>query len=195
MKDETMTTQTLKQIVKNRTNRIKTSEAKSKQEIADQSRDILVYVMESNDIAEVNRLMGVLSPMNLKTAQVFFRHFLPWNMPKDDVIFGKKIRGTKVVADKTKLIEEFLADEKNTIWTWAHSNVEVKQRPKNYAKNITNMIDRALNDDDEGITQREVLRAVMAGGLDMVSLVDAIQNIGEELQQENGAAVPQPEDH
>jgi hypothetical protein len=194
MKDEKMTNQTLKTIVKNRTNRIKTSEAKSKQEIADQSRDILTYVMESQDIAEVNRLMSVLSPVNLKAAQVFFRHFLPWKMPEDDVVFGKKIRGTKVTADKQELINEFLADEKNTIWTWSHSNLDVKKRPKNYAKNITNMIDRALNDENESITQRDVLRAVMAGGLDMPSLVDAIQNIGEELREET-RTLPQPEDH
>lgn len=194
MKDEIMTDQTLKTIVKNRTNRIKTSEAKSKQEIAEQSRDILVYVMQSQDIAEVNRLLSVLSPMNLKTAQVFFRHFLPWNMPKDDVVFGKKIRGTKVTDTKQKLIDDFLANKDNNIWTWASTNIEVKPRPKNYAKNITNMIERALNDDDQGISQRDVLHAVMAGGLDMVGLVDAIQTINEELASERVSALPQPED-
>ena len=78
------------------------------------SRDILLYVMESHDIDSVNRLLGVLTPMNKRAAILYFGHFLPWTQEKDkqDVFqrFGKMVKGERKVKAKADAITEWQSD-------------------------------------------------------------------------------------
>ena len=73
---------------------VKTAETTTYAKMRELSRNLLLYVPESDDIAGVNRLIGVLTPANRKVAVLFFQHFLPWVVEEtpDGVFsrFGKK---------------------------------------------------------------------------------------------------------
>ena len=83
------------------------------------SREILVYVPESQDIEFVNRLLGVLTPMNRRTAILYFGHFLPWEQEHDKEgnfnRFAKKMVGEKKLKKKADAIVTWLAKEENNI--------------------------------------------------------------------------------
>ena len=107
------------------------------------SRDLLAYVavQESWDVAAINRLLAVLTPINKKTAVLFFSHFLPFSFNKDEGNFGAMAKNKeKKAKDKEESLAKvgvFLADEDNNIWTYAEENIKVEQKPVDYAAKIT----------------------------------------------------------
>ena len=154
------------------------SERVTKQTLAELSRDLLAYVMQTQDIATVNRLFTVLTPMNCKSAVIFFRHFLPWKMPENDTVFGEKKKGKKLLANAQEAIDNFLVQDDNNIWTWlSDQGVEPKPRPKNYAQKITNVISKALTDNQEGISELDILSAIVNGGLSVDHIIDQIDKV------------------
>ena len=62
------------------------------------SRELIMYVPDTKDIDLVNRLLGVLTPMNRATAVLYFKHFLPWDWEKDANKFGSMMQGDKKLA-------------------------------------------------------------------------------------------------
>jgi hypothetical protein len=122
----------LKVTVYARLDAIANAEKITRKEMAALSRELLVYVPNTNDIDVVNRLLGVFTVMNRKSAIMFFSHFLPWEKETDKdgsfVRFGKMFKGEKSYNKKVKLIEAFLADEENNFWNWVDDNIEVKPR-------------------------------------------------------------------
>jgi hypothetical protein len=136
------------------------------------SRDLLTYLVveDSNDIAMVNRLLGVLTPMNKKTAQIFFAHFLPFTMDKDGT-FGGKVKGEKKLTKVREQCLAFLAVESNDIWTWATANIKMEQKEIDYSKRISDTIAKALDEEKGGLSQADVLEAVLDGGLTVEGLM------------------------
>lgn len=158
------------------------SEKVTKSALADLSRDLLVYVPETKDIAMVNRLLTVLTPMNCKVAQQFFRTFLPWHMPADDTVFGAMLKGDKRIANKLVDIEAFLANAENNIWSWANKNIDVVAKPKNYAKKISDLISKAIGDDEQGLNELDILKAVVNGGLSVDQIINEIDKVAKEIE-------------
>lgn len=159
------------------------SEGTTKQALAEVSRSMLSYVMDTNDIGMVNRLVDVLTPMNKSTAFQFFGAFLPWK--QDGVAFGKKLEGKEAIAKRVEAIAKFLADSENNIWTWAAINVEVTAKPKNFANKISSLVERSLNDDKEAISVNDVIKAVIAGGVsifDLMASVDAAKAVVDAIK-------------
>lgn len=162
---------------------IKAAEKITKAKLSILSRDILSYVMDTDDIAAVNRLLGVLTPVNKRVATLFFQHFMPWEQEKnaDDVFqrFGKKLKADKKIKTKQDLITQFLADESNNIWTWAETNVEVEAKKKDFAGMITRTITQALKGDEKSdtppIDPLQALDAVFAAGVDIEHMLAAIE--------------------
>ena len=158
---------------------IANAEKITRKRLAEMSRDLLVYVPETDDIDIVNRLVGVLTPMNSKVAIMYFKHFLPWEQEKDNdgnhVRFGKRMQGDKKVNKKLAAITEWLKDESNTIWTWAEDNVEVKQ--KDFAGQIKRAIAKALEGDEksgtEPLSPEKVMESVLEGGITIEQLMDS----------------------
>jgi hypothetical protein len=161
----------------------------TKKELGSLSRTILEYIIvgESTDIATVNRLLGVLTPMNKQAAELYFEHFLPY-VQDDKGLFGAAI---KKQAKKDAKIAEALAwleDENNNIWAWAADNIEVKA--KDYAGDITKAIKSALagNDLNEALTVRQVLGTVIAtDGVELADLVGFLGDLAAEDQAEQDA--------
>lgn len=171
------------------------SERITKAELGAVSREILTYITLNggNDIGTVNRLIGVLTPMNKRTACLFFDNFLPFTFDEDKGNFGNKVKGDKRITEYVDKAQVFMADDDNNIWTWADDNLKLEVKPKDYAKKLTNLVHRALNDDKgEEIDQAEVINAVLSGGLTVGAIMVALEAISAEAEAEvNG--VPAPE--
>lgn len=180
-------TNNLKAVIVADIDAVKASEKITKAKLRDLSRNILLYVPESGDIDVVNRLIGVLTPMNKRTAILFFRAFLPWEVEENKgefSRFGKKLTKEKVVKRKLDAITEFLADEGNDIWSWAAVEVTVEYKPKNFSADITKAVQKALkgevkdNGETPPISAEEVMLAVMSGGISVASLLKMAEVLG-----------------
>lgn len=155
--------------------RVEASEKILKADLADLSRDTLEYWKETGDVQPINRLMSVLTPVNQKTAMIFFKHFIPHvhvtNEAGEFEKFGKTDK--KSFEEKSGLIREFLEDPHNTIWTWAARNIEVEQKPYDVTR-VTKTIEQAIKKAGKGAT----IKAVLAAGL---TLEDVLEVLGMEV--------------
>ena len=156
------------------------SEKVTKVKLGQLSRELMVYVMESRDISAANRLLDVLSPVNKKAAIVFFTHFLPWTPElgedKSFLHFGKMMKGQKAVDKRMQLMINFIADEDNTIWTWAKDNIQLEAKPKDFFKSVSGAVERALKGDDATppLAREEVVKALFAAGMTIDDLLEAM---------------------
>lgn len=165
---------------------IKGAERITKKALAQVSRDLIQFVfLDRHDRIElVNECLGALSPMNKKVAIKFFRHFLPWGFNERDNRFEAKFQEGKKTERKLADATEFMADNNNTIWTWAEANIDVEFKVPNYSTMIANNIANALKGkkDSEGnyhgaITVQDAIQAVMAGGIDSEQILDMVANL------------------
>ena len=156
-----MTTNNLKATINTRIDAIKVSEAVTKLELGLVSRELLLYVPDSKDIGSVNRLLDVLTPKNREMGVLFFKAFLPWNY--DDVanMFTVMVTGDAKRQKKFAAALAFTAKEENNIWTWAKVNIAPMERAKNYAGKIGSTIKHALDDEKDGLTEKEVFAAIL----------------------------------
>lgn len=160
------------------------------------SRELLVYVPESQDIEIVNRLLGVLTPRNRISAIYFFKHFLPWVVEEDNEgvfqRFGKKDKGDKRVARKMELIAEFLKDEANNIWTWADEHIVEELKPVDLSVGVFEAVSKALKgtpatktkEAGEPVSHSEVIQAVLKAGITAEDLMGVLDSLTAEEQQE-----------
>lgn len=118
------------------------SENSTRTDLKEFSRTALVYVMQTDDVGHVNRMISSLTPLNKRKMIDFFVHFLPWvsNVDKNDkhVEFGKRLQATHRVTIKAKLITEFLSDEANDFWSWA-APTEEEEKAKTPKDTIAEM--------------------------------------------------------
>lgn len=156
--------------------KLATREKVTKVLLGELSREMLDYVYETADIAMVNRLISVLTPINKKVAVAFFTAHVGWTMNAETCEFGKKQKDAPYTK-KAYLADTFLDDELNTIWTWAEKSIDVVAKPKNYGTAISKLVNKALSDADEGIELKEVLFAIMSS--DSVSLADMMKSLQE----------------
>ena len=160
------------------------AEKMTKKLLGELSRELLAYVYESKDVAIINRLIKVLSPVNKQYAGVFFSHFVGWTYDKETMTFGKQQKKAPFTK-KSYLVEEFLSNKDGNIWTWSKENIDPPVKAKNYGIKISKLIDKALSDEKEGIDLREVLFAIVAS--DAVTLGDLMQSLDDVLKVEVAA--------
>ncbi|QDP53372.1 MAG: hypothetical protein Unbinned6805contig1000_34 [Prokaryotic dsDNA virus sp.] len=128
------------------------SEKVTKALLSELSRTILAYVYSSGDVTPVNRLLYVLTPMNKRTAIVYFKAFLSWRFDADLATFTKKNK--KTFEQKQKATEIFLLEESNNIFTWSEDNIDIEPKKVDWNKRLTNDFKKALED---GMTVDQVL--------------------------------------
>lgn len=161
---------------------IAAAEKITKVKLATLSRDILLYVVETDDIDSVNRLIGVLTSWHKKAAVPYFTHFLPWEVERDSdkkfQRFGKRMKGNKLTK-KRVLIEKWLENPDNCIWNWADQNLEVKQLDLN--ARVKNAINKALNGDEktdtDPLTPEQVVMAIFQSELTMEQMLEGLEGI------------------
>lgn len=164
------------------------AEAITRSALAGLSRDLLLYVPDSQDIECVNRLISVLTPMNKKIAVMYFRAMLPWTVENDAdgnfLRFGKKMVGDKKVKARLAAITTWLSDEKNTIWTWADKNVELKQ--KDFKAILERAIKKALSGDEKtdtpALSTKDVCAIFMQSDIPLEEMLDAMGDLDKANQ-------------
>tara|TARA_R110002050_G_scaffold291167_1_gene445414 strand:+ start:2601 stop:3173 length:573 start_codon:yes stop_codon:yes gene_type:complete len=160
---------------------IANSEKITRATLAEMSRDLLSYVPDTNDIDIVNRLIGVLTPMNRQVAILFFTEMLAWQVEKtkegEFSRFGGAIKGEKSSKKKWDNAAEFLADPDNTIWTWANKNVDPIAKKKDFASMIAKAVENALKghekSDTDPLTPAAIVAAVFTGGVSLDDMLSA----------------------
>jgi hypothetical protein len=146
------------------------------------SRELIMYVPDTKDIDLVNRLLGVLTPMNRATAVLYFKHFLPWEFEEDANKFGSMMQGDKKIAKRLTLITDFLKDTNNNIWTWADEHVTIERVKPDLGMNITEAVNKALSGTKEtrtkeaadGISKAEALAAFLDANISIDDVLEAI---------------------
>ena len=171
--------------------KIAAAESITRAELGALSREVLAFVVATEDVRIINTLLGkgedgkfTLTAQNRKAASFYFREFCPFsdngaNVDKGEVlVFIKK--KAKVWDKLAAKIETWLAVETNNIWTWAQDNLSVEVKPANYAGKLEKLVANALKDEVDGITGADVINAVLAGGVtveDLLGMVEALTNV------------------
>lgn len=151
---------------------LKASEKISKALLSVLSRDLLKYVPDTADIGMVNRLLGVLTPMNKKTAILYFKKYLEWNYEQEGENFSGKVKGDKKVAAIVELRDIWLADPDNDIWVFA-ATLKVEPKQVDYGKKITDDINNAMDEGKGNMLASEVMDAITASNLTVHDLIAA----------------------
>lgn len=152
------------------------AESITRRELRDISRNILTAIHCTEDSGFLNRLIAVLTPVNKKVMVSFLRHFSGFHYDERTELFTKKNKPT--YEKSAKRAEEFLAEPHNNVWTWAERNIEVKVKPFDLAaitKQFSNILKKA---DENGINQKEVFKAVLAGGMSIDTMIDMLDELG-----------------
>lgn len=167
------------------------SEKVTKAELQTLSRSVLEATHATEDHGYMNRLIQVLTPVNKKVAIAFLKHFSGFSF--DDALgaFGKKSKKRYEAAHK--LAMEFLEDPMNNIWSWAERNIEITQKEFSLA-DVTSATKRFIDKAKKAnISQVDVLRAVIAGGLSIDDLIAVMGDMADvkvtEAPQENADKV------
>lgn len=185
-------TKSLKAVVYGRLEAIMAAEKITRVELGAMSRELLMYVPQTRDIDIVNRLLNVLTPVNRRTAIIFFKHFLPWDVENDaDGVFskfGKMHKGDKKVARKIKLIAEFLAIEDNTLWTWSEANIDLEQKVVNMQAELSDVIKKSLkgfenkNRKADPLSKQQVVDTLLSH-ISIDDLMDAMSNAQDRIDE------------
>ncbi len=152
------------------------AESVTRRELRDISRTILVAIHLTEDVAFLNRLLNVLTPVNRKVMVEYLKHFSGFHFDDRTTLFTKK---NKPQWEKCgKLSEEFLAEPHNNVWTWAERNIEVKVKPFDVAAITKYMASMLKKADEAGINQKDVFKAILAGGMSVDTLIDMLDELG-----------------
>lgn len=142
------------------------SEKVTKETLRELSRNVLAAHHTTQDVSYMNKLIAVLTPVNRKVATLFFTEFSGFR--QTDGVFTKKDKANYDKAHEAAII--FLEDPLNNIWTWAEREVAVEKKEFDI-KQVTAAIERFNKKaTDNGMTQADVLRAVLSAGFEMETL-------------------------
>lgn len=140
---------------------ISNAERVTREQLRDISRTILEAVHQTEDIGYVNRLLSVLTPMNRKTAVLYFRAFSGFKYSEEESKFTKKDKAN--YAEKVKATSAFLDDPLNNIWTWAMRNVEVEAKEFTLDKITAGVASFMKKGDKAGFNKADIISALLAG--------------------------------
>jgi hypothetical protein len=152
------------------------AEKLTRETLRDMSRDLLSMVQATEDITYVNRVVAVLTPMNQKTAVLFFREYSGFKYNEEEKVFGKKEKKHEEITAKALAA---LDDPHFNMWTWAEKNLDVAKKPFKL-EDITKFAERAVKKAaEEGIDQAAVLDAFFKGGFTPEAIVAVMSKMTE----------------
>lgn len=186
-----MTTNNLKATIDNRIQSISVASKALFVELGAASRELLMYVPDSNDIGAVNRLLNVLNRTDRQHAVLFFDEFLPWQFDEATLLFAGKLSGERRNIEYATARNAFLKlmvkaengkEHEATIWDWVKENVNVAERKVDFNENLKSLIGRATAEKNKDgtvnkfrITNDQVIADVLASGItidDLMAVVD-----------------------
>jgi hypothetical protein len=148
--------------------------------LSELSRSILAYHLDGgHDVRIVNKLLSVLTPVNMKAARLYFRNFLPYRFNEETNCFGGLILKEAKKETHYLAIGSFLHDPENNIWSWSEEHIKIDEKPVNYEGKVTSAVKKAL---EQQVDKGSILKAVLDGGItiaDLIAGLDAMVEVEE----------------
>lgn len=163
------------------------SEKISKELLRSLSRDVLEAHHETGDVAYINGLLGVLTPINKKVCVLFFKEFSGHLYSEDTKAFGKKDK--KRYDDAKKKSFDRLEDPNFNVFSWADMHVEVERKPFTIGKLQQQMGSLIKKAEGEKIPHAEIIRALFANGIEVAEFMKVVEHLAEEQQPANEPAI------
>lgn len=139
------------------------------------SRDILTAHHETQDVGFINRLIGVLSPVNRKVAVLYFETFSGFKYNAEKKEFTSKNK--KTYDDALKASLAFLEDPLNNIWSWADREVAVEAKEFDLARLKKSCESLVKKVKDNQLPEMAILENLLEAGLSMDTLIGLMAKI------------------
>jgi hypothetical protein len=150
-------------------------ETVTKSLLSELSRSILSYHLNGgHDVRIVNKLLSVLSPVNMRAARLYFRNFLPYRFNEETNQFGGLILKEAKKETHYLAIGSFLHDPENDIWSWSEEHIKIDEKPVNYAGKVTSAVKKAL---EQSVDKDSIIKAVLEGGVTVADLIKGLEAI------------------
>ena len=157
------------------------SERVTREQLRVLSRTVLEAHHATEDISYINRLLEVLTPVNRKVAVKFFEHFGGFHY--DDALARFTKKSKKRYAEADALATAFLEDPLNNIWSWAERNIEIQKKDFELAQVTKAMGGYLKKAKDAGLTQADVLKAVLAAGVEADAVIAMLDTLGDDTDK------------
>lgn len=152
------------------------SEKITKAALMDLSRHVFAGLHFTEDVAYINRLLAVLTPVNKKVAIEFFKEFSGFQYDEKKGEFSRKDK--KHYEEKKAAVIEWLTDPMNNIWSWAERNIEIETKEfdaERLKKQAASLLKKAT---DNGFQKADVFKALMESGVTEDDLIGFIESLG-----------------
>ena len=153
------------------------SEKLTKELIRSMSRDVLEAHHATGDVAYINGVLAVLSPMNKKVCILFFKEF-SGHTCNEDGVFGKKDK--KKYEEARKASFDQLEDPLFNVFSWAERNVEVEKKPFTLGKLQQQMCSLVKKAEENKISHADIIRALFANGVEVNEFLKVMEHMAEE---------------
>jgi len=147
--------------------------------LKEMSRNVLVAVHETGDIGYVNQTLAALTLMNKRTMVLFSQEFTGFVYDDKTKTFTQK-GNKKQYAKAKEAFDKAMLDPHFNLWSWAGRNVQIERKPLDLDK-VSQYIKGVLKKaEDEDVSQADILKAVLKGGIEFDTLIAVMQDMAEE---------------
>ena len=153
------------------------SEKITKELLRSMSRDVLEAHHATGDVAYINGIIAVLSPMNRKMCSLFYKEF-SGHLCNEEGIFGKKDKKKYDAAHKASF--DALEDPTFNVFSWAERNVEVERKPFTLGKLQQQMGSLVKKAEENKISHADIIRAMFANGIEIGEFLKVVEHMAEE---------------
>ena len=167
--------------------KLASSEKVTKELLRSMSRDVLMAHHETGDVAYINGILAVLSPMNKKVCILFYKEFSGHLFNEDAGTFGKKDKKNYDEAHKKSF--DWLEDPTFNVFSWAERNVEVERKPFTLGKFQQQMGSLVKKAEENKISHADIIRAMFANGIEIVEFMKVVEHMAEEQHPANEPAM------
>lgn len=153
------------------------SEKITKDLLRSMSRDVLEAHHATGDVAYINGIIAVLSPMNRKMCILFYKEF-SGHLCNEEGVFGKKDKKRYDEAHKKSF--DGLEDPHFNVFSWAERNVEVERKPFTLGKLQQQMGSLVKKANENKISHADIIRALFANGVEVNEFLKVMEHMAEE---------------
>lgn len=162
------------------------SEKVTKELLRSMSREALEAHHVTGDVAYINGIIAVLSPMNKKVCILFFKEF-SGHTCNEDGVFGKKDK--KKYEEARKASFDQLEDPLFNVFSWADRHVEIEKKPFTLGKLQQQMGSLVKKAEENRLSHADIIRALFANGVEVNAFLKVMEHMAEEQQPANEPAL------
>ena len=166
--------------------KLSASEKITKDLLRSMSREVLEAHHVTGDVAYINGLIAVLSPMNRKMCILFYKEF-SGHFCNEEGVFGKKDK--KRYDDARKKSFDALEDPHFNVFSWAERNVDVERKPFTLGKLQQQMGSLVKKAEENKISHADIIRTLFANGVEVNEFLKVMEHMADEQQPANEPAL------